>query len=582
MTEGSLLRTWGPSGAAEAIRRAQAVSRVARQMGCGLDEAEELFKRPVTRRAFLGAVGAAAALPGVGTAAGSPVRARYSGRGFPRVVIVGSGIAGLGCAYRLWARHGIRAQVYESNTVSGGRIRTLSGYFEDGQIVEEHAEFINPEHTATLALAKTLGLRLDNTNRYPRGTHPGRESMRFHGKRWTQAGVNRDWHNWAWKLFHHSAYVTAPWPQLHDASTAGGRHFDRMSVTEWIDTYIPGGVGSNFGALCVAAVLDEYGGPADEMSALNLVYLLGQDASTASGSQPRKSPQLAGADEKWHIHGGNDQLISGLLARLPDGVLHLDERLVAVRRRAGAYRCSFEGAGRIRDVTADHVVLAIPFTLLRSVDLSRVAVSPLHRKAINKEPLGSNSKLFLQFSSRVWNADGATGNCFDDGVVQGGWDATSYQPGRAGILVALPGGESALEWGRRYRLTGYSGRPPRAMIDTFLRDFDTLFPGVSRAFTGRAYFVWSPGDPHILGAYSYLAVGQYTAFNGVQGQREGNLHFAGEQTSLNFQGYVEGALRSGYRCASEIGAAAYSAIRVGAAAVRSPSPADLFDEEPSN
>jgi monoamine oxidase len=92
------------------------------------------------------------------------------------------------------------------------------------------------------------------------------------------------------------------------------------------------------------------------------------------------------------------------------------------------------------------------------------------------------------------------------------------------------------------------------MTDAYRQGFDALFPHVSAAFNGRSYFVWSPGDPHILGAYSYLAVGQYTAFNGIQGAREGNLHFAGEQTSLNFQGYIEGALRSGYRCAAEIGA----------------------------
>jgi monoamine oxidase len=64
--------------------------------------------------------------------------------------------------------------------------------------------------------------------------------------------------------------------------------------------------------------------------------------------------------------------------------------------------------------------------------------------------------------------------------------------------------------------------------------------------------VWSPGDPHILGAYSYLKVGQYTGFNGIQPKQEENLHFAGEQTSINFQGYVEGGLRSGYRCAHEV------------------------------
>ena len=92
------------------------------------------------------------------------------------------------------------------------------------------------------------------------------------------------------------------------------------------------------------------------------------------------------------------------------------------------------------------------------------------------------------------------------------------------------------------------------MIDAFLGQFNTLFAGLTAAFNGRSYFVWSPGDPHILGAYSYLKVGQYTAFNGIQGQREANLHFAGEQTSVNFQGYIEGGLRSGYRCADEIGA----------------------------
>ena len=547
------MRTWGPSGAAAAIRRAEAVARVARSTGCDLDEARGVLAGEVSRRGFLGLAGGAA----VAGLAMTPMRPvlPFGDKAAPRVVIVGAGIAGLGCAFRLRMKYGITAHVYEFNSVPGGRIRTLRGYFDDGQLAEEHAEFINPEHTATLALAKRFGLRLDNTDKYPPGTHPGRETMRFHGHRWSQAALDRDWHEWGWKLFHHAASVTAPWPQVHNSSTAGGRRFDHMSVTEWVETYVPGGTVSGFGAVCIAAVLDEYGGPPDQMSALNLVYLLGLDASTASGNQPRGAPELAGADEKWHIHGGNDQLITGILDRLPAGALHLRQRLVAVRKRAaGGYTCTFSCDGSTRDVHADHVVLALPFTLLRDVDLSGVPISRLHRKAIREEPLGTNSKMFLQFSSRVWNAAGVTGNCFDDGVVQGGWDATSYQPGRTGILVALPGGDNARDWGARYALTGYSGRPPERMIRAYLRGFDALFPGVSRAYNGRSYFVWSPGDPHIRGAYSYLAVGQYTSFNGIQGVRQGHLHFAGEQTSLNYQGYIEGALRSGYRCAAEVGA----------------------------
>ena len=121
-----------------------------------------------------GATVSAAAMPGSVLGAGCSPHALDGAA--PSVVIVGAGIAGLGCAYRLWRRHGIRAAVYEYNTVPGGRIRTLRGFFDDQQIVEEHAEFINPEHTKTLALAKSFGLGLDNTDKYPTGdTRQGRD-----------------------------------------------------------------------------------------------------------------------------------------------------------------------------------------------------------------------------------------------------------------------------------------------------------------------------------------------------------------------------------------------------------------------
>jgi monoamine oxidase len=59
-------------------------------------------------------------------------------------------------------------------------------------------------------------------------------------------------------------------------------------------------------------------------------------------------------------------------------------------------------------------------------------------------------------------------------------------------------------------------------------------------------------DPHLRGAWSQYNIGQYTGFSGVEKEAEGNIHFAGEQTSLEFQGYMEGAVRSGARAAREI------------------------------
>jgi len=550
------------SSFARAFATARAASSFARDAGCGIEQAGEAVVAascpeagvgaPVTRRGFLGgglAVGAAAVAPKWLT------RPARSGRAGDRVVIVGSGIAGLGCAYRLWQDYGVASEVYEYNADRpGGRIYTLRDYFDNGQYTEQHAELISSEHVETKALAAVFGLTLDNVNRYPAGTHPNEYQFRFAGHDWTQAALNREWHEWAHDLFADAAFLKAPWPTLYNRSTPWGAAWDHMPATDWIAKHVPGGLDSNFGRLCVAILLDEYGGPVEGQSALNLVYLLGMYTSVPSQRQPASSPQLSGTDEKWHIRGGNDQLISGLLARLPAGTVRLGHQLVALSSRGnGRYVCTFATGGGFRDVTAGEVVLALPFTKLRDVELGGIDLPAPQLEAIRSEPLGSNSKIQMQFSRRVWNEEHWTANTYNDGVVQGSWETTIDQPGPFGILIALPGGAGGADIGRRYQLTSYFGPAPATMVQDYLACYEHFWPGVSSAFAGKAYYTWSSGDPHIGGAYSYLKVGQYTGFNGIQGQRAGGVHFAGEHTSVNFQGYVEGALRSGYRCAREVG-----------------------------
>ena len=142
----------------------------------------------LSRRALLRGVGGSAVALGLGGA--WPVIGQAKLDRDARVVIVGAGIAGLGCAHRLWHTYGTRAEVYEWSGRTGGRIRTLRSYFDDDQLVEEHAEFINPEHTATLALARELRLTLDNTFLYPRRVNPDQESFWFDGRSWSQESVN--------------------------------------------------------------------------------------------------------------------------------------------------------------------------------------------------------------------------------------------------------------------------------------------------------------------------------------------------------------------------------------------------------
>jgi monoamine oxidase len=472
----------------------------------------------------------------------------------PKVVIVGAGISGLGCAFKLWSEHGIAAQVFEANTTTaGGRIRTLRGYFDDDQYTELHAELISSEHREARHLADLLDLELDDVLRFPPGSSTPVSHFHFGDRTYTQAQLDEEWHEWAWELFHQAAFEVAPWPTTYAATNPEVIALDHMSATQWMEQHLNGGVSTNFASLCTTLLYDEYGGPIDEQSALNLIYLLGHDATSEDTSQPQNSPELTGTDEHWHISGGNDQLISQTIAKLPAGTVQMGHCLEALRRRGvDGWTCVFRHDGTLVEVDADHVVLAIPFPKLRQVDLSDVPIPAAQRRAIDEEPLGSNSKLQVQFSSRVWNAQGWTANYYSDDIAQGGWETTVNQPGPSGILIALPGGESATSWGERYGLTTHQGEAPEHMVREFLECFESYWPGTRDAYCGKAYYAWGAADPNILGSYSYLKPGQYTAFNGLQGNKVGTVHFAGEHTSMDYQGFVEGALRSGYRCALEI------------------------------
>jgi monoamine oxidase len=59
-------------------------------------------------------------------------------------------------------------------------------------------------------------------------------------------------------------------------------------------------------------------------------------------------------------------------------------------------------------------------------------------------------------------------------------------------------------------------------------------------------------DPNLLLSYSYWKPGQYHTLNGYPGVRQGNVHFAGEHCSVDFQGYMEGGAAEGVRAAEEI------------------------------
>lgn len=97
-----------------------------------------------------------------------------------------------------------------------------------------------------------------------------------------------------------------------------------------------------------------------------------------------------------------------------------------------------------------------------------------------------------------------------------------------------------------------AGQPPAGAARAFLNQIEPLLPGLSAQWNERVTLDYWPGQRWVRGSYSYWKVGQYTQFAGVEGAREGNCHFCGEHTSLSSQGYLNGAVESGERAATEI------------------------------
>jgi monoamine oxidase len=185
-----------------------------------------------------------------------------------------------------------------------------------------------------------------------------------------------------------------------------------MSITDWINQTVHGGVDSPLGQLLEVAYTIEYGAECDVQSALNLIYLLGYNS-------PGQFTVFDQSNEKYHVRGGNDQIVSRL-ADLLGSQLLTGQALVALRRNAdGTYRLTFQISDQFGDVTADHVVLALPFSILNnSVDLTEAGFSELKMIAIQELAMGSNSKLNLQFDSRPWAALRCNGETYSDAVIK--------------------------------------------------------------------------------------------------------------------------------------------------------------------
>ena len=400
------------------------VRQVAADVGTGVERPDGPSRRDLLRGAGVAALGVGAA----GLAAAAPASAAPVVAGAPRIVVVGAGLAGLSAAYQL-RQAGYRASVVEASDRVGGRCWSIKGYFDEGQVAEHGGELIDQGHTRVRQLVQSLGLQLDNLlAAEAAGTEP---LYWFDGVPYTYAQATDDIKT-IWQQLH-ADVSAASYPTLYDSYTARGFELDHLSITDWITMYVPRGMASRLGQLLDVAYTIEYGGDSSVQSSLNMLYLL---AYSGQGQLRIFGP----SNEKYHVRGGNDQIAERLAALVPQQI-KLGTELVALASNAdGTWSVATRSGGRTTAQVADHVVLALPFSLLRKVDLTKAKLPPRKATAIEALAMGTNSKLNLQFTSRYWRSLGGNGDTYSDTGYQSTWEVSRGQAGVSGILVDYTGG----------------------------------------------------------------------------------------------------------------------------------------------
>ncbi len=463
----------------------------------------------------------------------------------PRIAIVGAGIAGLNAALTLQDA-GLSCSIYEASDHIGGRMHSDTITWEDGMVSEWCGEFIDGDHETLHQLIKRFGLRTVDLGQ-ARGDRAA-SVMYFCHHYYSAKELARDFQLLAPLLRQQAQEVGFPTTHVHYTET--GYRLDHLSVYEWIEQYVEGGHTGPLGRLLKNACTGYFGLETREQSSLNLLSLFGSRDSSATSRPLQGSSKIA---------GGNQQLPLAMARSLPEGCIRLRHQLVALERnRDDSLTLTFATAGGSSEVQCERAILTLPFSVLRRIDYRRAGFDPLKQAAIEQLGYGTISKLFLQFDQPYWYEDGPwprahSGFIITDLDIQTLWDASIGQTGSSGLLVDYTSGQRGAAYAPP---AAYSTTVDSANVQSYARNclqqLESVFPGISAHYTGRAALSYPTGDPYLLGSYSCWRVGQCTHFGGYEGMRQGPIYFAGEHCSVEFQGFMEGAAREGARAAQEM------------------------------
>lgn len=453
----------------------------------------------------------------------------------PKIAIIGGGIAGLNAAYQL-KKADLIATVYEARQRLGGRILSVVDAVGNGLVVDPGGHFINTDHADILELANEFGLKLFNRTEDAEKFPFPETAYYFDGRIRSEAEVAEKLRPLAQQISDDAELLDEDFEQFAPI-------FDRLSVTRYLDKHANKIPEPFIRVLIEDTIRTEYGVEPDKSSALLLLFNL----PTVDGN---KVEVLGNSDEVFVVEGGSGRIIDSLAQAL-FGQIFTRMRLTQIQPHGSGFRLTFSGNYA---VDADYVIVAIPFTVLRDIKIQLDLPHQL-RRFINEVDLGSNEKLYAGFDQKIWRREnGFVQEIWTDLGFSQAWDGTQRQADRKdGALTFFFGGNEAIAI--QSGTTKLQGRK-------FVDRFEDVIPGATTATNGKFLRTQWTRNPFTKGAYASFKPGQLTDFANFfyiesdepeerQDVSVGNLVFAGEHLSDEFNGYMNGAAQTG-RLASEV------------------------------
>lgn len=434
------------------------------------------------------------------------------------VLVAGAGLAGLAAARDL-ALMGAEVTVVDARDRLGGRVFTVRDGFAAGQHAEAGGDMIDGGQPEIRRLAEELGLSVTRILRSGFGyVRPGAAGK----PRIVRRSAARGWERLAKTLGGLSRrYGLAE--QRWDSPIAAD--LAKRSLSKWLDE----AQADDELKTTAAGLRGFFLADPEELS---LLAVVDQCASMEDAAPPWNM---------YRIDGGNDRLVTTLAAPL-GARLRLKVELVAISHRGRRVRAALKEGRTVSQFTCDYVVLTLPATVLRRVPISPALPAQQH-DAIARLKYGRATKTLLQFNRRFWRAPGrprAFGSPLSLGAL---WEANEEQRGRAGILALLAGGSAS---DRTQAIVAKGG--VRGLAD----ELDWLGSRNAELVTSKQV-VWE-SDPWARGGYAFFDPAFEPSLRAWLARPCDRLFFAGEHTSIRWQGYMNGAVESGRRAAAEVAA----------------------------